>query len=111
MEKQFRNWSDLNSKPFNKNEVHPYTRCRGILMNGIETEATIFLNQLARHSNDMDVKRSVAATRRIEQQQQKALNWMIPASRTSRWRWSLRPGCARTSRTLIGNRVRAERRA
>lgn len=78
IEKQFRNWSDLNSKPFNKNEVHPYTRCRGILMNGIETEAAIFLHQFARHSNDMDVKRSVAATRRIEQQQQKAVNWMIP---------------------------------
>lgn len=80
IEKQFRNWSDLNSKPFDKNEVHPYTRCRGILMNGIEAEAEIFLHQFARHSGDIDVKRSIATTRRIEQQQQKAVNWMIPGN-------------------------------
>lgn len=78
IEKQFRNWSDLNTKPFNKNDVHPYTRCRGILMNGIETEAAIFLHQFARHSNDMEVKKNIALSRRIEQQQQKAINWLIP---------------------------------
>lgn len=78
MEKQFRNWSELNSKPFDKNKVHPYTRCRGILMNGIEVEAAIFLHQLARHATDLDFKRSLAAVRRVEQQQQKAINWLIP---------------------------------
>lgn len=82
IEKQFRNWQELNSKPFNKDEVHPYTRCRGILMNGIETEAAIFLHQFARHSNDMDVKRNIAASRRIEQQQQKAVNWLIPGNQS-----------------------------
>jgi hypothetical protein len=82
VEKQLRNWSDLNSTPFNKNEVHPYTRCRGILMNGIEVEAALFLHQFARHTGDMELKRNLAMTRRIEQQQQKAVNWMIPGNQS-----------------------------
>ncbi|MBI2400433.1 MAG: hypothetical protein HYV23_05165 [Deltaproteobacteria bacterium] len=82
IEKQFRNWSDLNSKPFNKDEVHPYTRCRGILMNGIETEAAIFLHQCARHTKDIEVKRNIAMSRRVEQQQQKAVNWCIPGNQS-----------------------------
>lgn len=82
IEKQFRNWSALNTKPFNKDEVHPYTRCRGILMNGIEVEAAIFLHQFARHTNDIDVKRNIAMSRRIEQQQQKAVNWCIPGDQS-----------------------------
>jgi hypothetical protein len=82
IEKQFRSWSELNTKPFNKDEVHPYTRCRGILMNGIEVEAAIFLHQFARHSNDIDVKKNIAMSRRIEQQQQKAVNWCIPGEQS-----------------------------
>ena len=82
IENQVTNWSNLNSKPFNKNEVHPYTRCRGILMNGIEVEAAIFLHQFARHTNDPDVKKDLALTRRVEQQQQKAINWLIPGDQS-----------------------------
>lgn len=81
IEKQFRNWSELNSKPFNK-DAHPYTKCRGILMNGIETEAAIFLHQFARHTKDIEVKRNIALSRRIEQQQQKAINWCIPGNQS-----------------------------
>lgn len=81
-DKQVKNWSDLNSKPFNKNEVHPYTRCRGILMNGIEVEAAIFLHQFARHTSDLELKKNLALVRRIEQQQQKAVNWMIPGNQS-----------------------------
>lgn len=81
IEKQFRNWSELNSKPFNK-DAHPYTKCRGILMNGIETEAAIFLHQFARHTKDIEVKRNIALSRRIEQQQQKAVNWCIPGNQS-----------------------------
>jgi rubrerythrin len=82
IEKQFRNWSELNSKPFNKEDAHPYTKCRGILMNGIETEAAIFLHQFARHTKDIEVKRNIALSRRIEQQQQKAVNWCIPGNQS-----------------------------
>jgi hypothetical protein len=49
LEKQFRNWSELNIRPYRKEEVHPYSRCRGIVMNGIEVGAVMFSHQMARN--------------------------------------------------------------
>ncbi|MEW6440135.1 MAG: hypothetical protein AB1640_04295 [bacterium] len=83
IEKQLLSWSKLNSKPYNKQEVHPYTRVRGIFMNGIETEAAIFGHQFARHTEDLDLKRKLALVRRTEQQQQKAINWLIPGNEST----------------------------
>jgi hypothetical protein len=80
LEKQLRQWEKLNTKPYSKDEVHPYSRARGILMNGIEVESAIFSHQFFRHCDDLDLKRKLAFTRRIEQQQQKAINWAIPAA-------------------------------
>lgn len=80
LEKQIRNWSELNVKPYDKNSVHPYTRTRVIFMNGIEVEAAIFGHQFARHVADLDLKRQLAMVRRAEQQQQKAVNWLIPGN-------------------------------
>jgi hypothetical protein len=79
IEKQIRNWSELNVKPYDKKQVHPYTRTRGILINGIEVEGAMFSHQFARNTTDPDLKRKLALTRRAEQQQQKAVNWSIPA--------------------------------
>ncbi len=83
MEDQFRSWDKLNVKPYNKDEVDPYTKCRIILMNGIEVEASMFLHQFARHTSDMELKRKLAAGRRIEQQQQKVINWFSPGNETA----------------------------
>ena len=80
IENQIRNWSELNVQPFDKHEVDPYTRCRVITMNGIEVEAIINSHQFARHTADLDLKRQLALTRRVEQQQQKAVNWLLPGS-------------------------------
>ncbi|MGA7270984.1 MAG: hypothetical protein WB239_07910, partial [Acidimicrobiia bacterium] len=82
IEKQLRSWSELNVKPYDKEKVHPYSRTRGILMNGIEVEGAIFSHQFARHTGDLELKRKLALTRRIEQQQQKAVNWLIPGNET-----------------------------
>jgi hypothetical protein len=82
LEKQFRNWSELNIKPYDKHSVHPYTRTRVILMNGIEIESAFFGHQFARHTADLELKRKLANVRRIEQQQQKMVNWLIPADET-----------------------------
>ncbi|RJP21661.1 MAG: hypothetical protein C4520_09490 [Candidatus Abyssobacteria bacterium SURF_5] len=79
LEKHLRNWSELNVKPYDKHSVHPYTRTRVILMNGIEVESAMFGHQFARHTADMELKRKLANVRRIEQQQQKAVNWLLPA--------------------------------
>ncbi|MEW5894941.1 MAG: hypothetical protein AB1650_04175 [Candidatus Omnitrophota bacterium] len=83
IEKQFKNWKELNTKPYDKDDVHPYARTAGILMNGIEFEAASFTHQFARHAKDMELRRRLAVVRRIEQEQQKMINWMIPGNESS----------------------------
>ena len=83
LEKQFRNWRDLNVTPYDKDAVHPYGRCRGIVANGIEVESIMFSHSLARNTIDPEVKRQLALVRRIEAQQQKAMNWLIPGDETT----------------------------
>jgi hypothetical protein len=83
LEKQLRSWRELNVKPYNKDDVHPYSRTRGILLNGIEVEAVMFSHQMARNTLDSQVKRELALLRRIEAQQQKAINWLIPGNETT----------------------------
>lgn len=81
LERQFRNWSDLNVAPFDTRNVDPYTRCRVIFMNGIEVEAIINSHQFNRHTADTGIKQNLAMVRRVEQQQQKAVNCSFPATR------------------------------
>jgi len=83
LEKQLRNWSELNVAPYNKREVHPYTRTRVIQMNGIEVESVLFSHQFARHCDNPEIKGNLALVRRIEQQQQKAVNWLIPGDESN----------------------------
>lgn len=40
IDKQMLAWSELNTATYDPQSVHPYTRTRGILMNGIETSTT-----------------------------------------------------------------------
>jgi hypothetical protein len=81
--KQLRNWRELNVEPYKKDQVHPYSRTRGILMNGVEVEAAMFSHQMARNTLDPELKKQLAMMRRIEQQQQKAINWMIPGDEST----------------------------
>jgi hypothetical protein len=83
LEKQLRNWSELNVQPYDKEQVDPYTRTRVIAMNGIEVESIIFSHQFARHTDNPEIKRTLALTRRVEQQQQKAVNWLTPGDETT----------------------------
>jgi len=83
VEQQLRNWSELNVQPYNKHEVDPYTRTRVITMNGIEVESIFFSHQFARHTADPDIRKYLAMTRRVEQQQQKAVNWLIPGNESA----------------------------
>lgn len=83
VEKQIRNWGEINTKPYDTNTVQPYTRTRGILMNGIEVESVFFYHNFHRHTDNMDLRRELAMVRRLEQQQQKMVNWAIPAEETT----------------------------
>jgi hypothetical protein len=80
LEKQFRNWSELNVTPYDKDNVEAYTQTRVITMNGIEVESVFHSHQFARHCPDNDIRRQLAAVRRVEQQQQKAVNWLTPGN-------------------------------
>ncbi len=83
IEKQVKTWSELETRPYDPKTVHPYTRARGILMNGIEVEGALFYHNFHRQARDMELRRQLSLVRRIEQQQQKMINWMIPASETA----------------------------
>ncbi|TDC08792.1 hypothetical protein E1267_09515 [Nonomuraea longispora] len=78
LDKQLRNWRELNVTPTDPDHADPYTRCRIITMNGIEVEAIMFNHHLARHCPDTDLKQHLARVRYIEAQQQKAVNWLLP---------------------------------
>ncbi len=83
LERQLRNWSELNSQPYDKDSIDPYSRCRVIVMNGIEVEAAMYSHQFSRHSANLELKRKLAMVRRVEQQQQKAVNWLIPGDEST----------------------------
>lgn len=83
LEAQIRNWRELNVTPYRKEEVHPYSRARGILLNGIEVEAVMFSHQMARNTLDSTVKKQLAMLRRVEAQQQKVINWLIPGDEST----------------------------
>lgn len=82
VEKQLRSWHEIVQKPFNKTEVDCYTRTRQILMNGIEVEAWNFKHAFARFSDDIEVKKFIAHTRRIEDMQQTTVNWLTPCDQS-----------------------------
>ena len=81
-EKQLRSWHKIAHRHFNKYEVDCYTRTRQILMNGIEIEAWNFKHNFARITDNEDIKRFLAETKRIEDMQQTTINWMAPADQS-----------------------------
>jgi len=76
-------WCTVYPTPYNKMTVDPYTKVRIILMNGIEVESTLFKHQFHRNCQNNDLRRELALSRRIEQQQQqKHINWLKPIDET-----------------------------
>ncbi len=71
-------WKTMAQKPYNKNEVDPFTRVRCILMNGTEYESVWFGHAFHRHSSDNDLRRTIALVRKNEQQQQKLIAGLKP---------------------------------
>ncbi|MBS4030683.1 MAG: hypothetical protein KGZ63_04590 [Clostridiales bacterium] len=75
-------WETVYPKPYSKEDVDPYTKTRIILMNGIEAEAAMFSHQFHRNCNNNELRRDLAMSRRIEQLQQKHINWLKPIGET-----------------------------
>ncbi len=78
IEKTFQNWQQLYPRSYNRREVDPYTKTRIILMNGTEFEANWFSHQLARHTDNNDLRREISLTRAIEKQQQIKISLLKP---------------------------------
>jgi hypothetical protein len=78
LDQQLRSWRELDVRPVDPDLSDPYTLCRIITMNGIEVESIMFSHNFARVCRDRDVTRRLAETRYVEQQQQKAVNWLLP---------------------------------
>lgn len=75
-------WATIYPTPYNKQTIDPYTKLRIILMNGIEVESVLFKHQFHRNCAHNDLRRELALSRRIEQQQQKHINWLKPIDET-----------------------------
>ena len=82
VEDQFRNWSELNVEPYDKRTVDPYTRTRVIFMIGIEVESILFSHQFARDTDNSEIKRALATSRRVDAEQQKAVNGLNSGDQT-----------------------------
>ncbi len=82
IEKQILDWKQLYPRVYDKMKVDPYTKTRIILMNGIEVDAALFGHNFHRNCDDNDLRRDLALVRRVEQQQQKEINWMSPGDET-----------------------------
>jgi hypothetical protein len=79
---QLRSWSELNVTPYDKREVDPYTRTRVILMNGIEVESILFSHQFHRMCDTPEIREALAMSRRVDSQQQKAVNGLNPGDQS-----------------------------
>ncbi|MGF7186816.1 hypothetical protein GGQ84_002949 [Desulfitispora alkaliphila] len=82
IEDGFMDWKTIYPKPYSKHDVDPYTKIRIILMNGIEVESIMFSHQFHRNCTDNNLRRELANTRRVEQLQQKHINWLKPIDET-----------------------------
>ncbi len=78
----FQNWASLYPKAYCKDETDAYTKVRIILMGGAEYEAVWFSHQFHRHCNNNDIRRQLAVSRRVEQQQQHQLACLKPTNET-----------------------------
>ncbi len=78
-DKIFTSWNKVLVKPYDKNEVDPYTRTRVILMSGTEFESVRLSNEITRHCANNDIRRRLAQMRRGEQIQQKRVASLKPA--------------------------------
>ena len=59
----YENWRQLYPRAYNKHEIDPYTKTRIILMNGTEFESNWFSHNLARHTDNNDLRREISVTR------------------------------------------------
>ena len=73
-----KSWKELTPRPYSKENTDPYTKTRIILAAGAEYEAVWFGHSFSRHCQNNDIRRELALSRRVEQQQQKRIAALKP---------------------------------
>ncbi|MHB1001709.1 MAG: hypothetical protein ACYC27_20920 [Armatimonadota bacterium] len=82
MNEQIMNWGEMIQSPYDKHNVDAYTRCRVILMNGIENNSVLTSHNIARMIGNEEINAQLSMIRRIDSQQQQTVNWLNPANQT-----------------------------
>ena len=82
IEEQFMYWKEIVKAPYDIKSVDAYTRTRVILMNGIENASVLMSHAIERMTVDPEIKRQMAAMRRVDSMQQQTINWLNPANQT-----------------------------
>lgn len=70
---------NLYPEAYDKNSTDPYTKTRIILSCGAEYEANWNSHQMLRHTDDIEIRRSISLVRFLEKQQQQYLAQLKPA--------------------------------
>jgi len=82
IEEQFMNWKEIVQPPYDKKSVDAYTRTRVILMNGIESASILMSHAMERMIEEPEIKRKMAAIRRVDSMQQQTVDWLNPANQS-----------------------------
>lgn len=78
LDSYFMSLTKMYPKAYNKKKTSPYSKCRVILLNGLEFESNWLMHQLSRNCADDEIRREVAVIRKQEQQQQKRISCLKP---------------------------------
>jgi rubrerythrin len=73
LEKQWRSFQEIVGKPYDKDSVDAFTRSRIIWMYGTETEQWYFYHNMARLTENEEIKKVITQIRRTEEQQRNHL--------------------------------------
>lgn len=82
IDEQWMSWSEMVKEPYDRDRVDAYTRCRTILMNGIENNSILMSHAMDRMLDNNEVKEKLAAIRRADSQHQTTVNWLNPADQS-----------------------------
>ncbi|GII26050.1 hemerythrin domain-containing protein [Planosporangium mesophilum] len=78
LERQTRDWRELDVSPIDAESVDPYVTSRIIAVNSVENEAIQFDYQIARNHADSDVRREMDYLGFLSEQQHRVANRLLP---------------------------------
>jgi hemerythrin superfamily protein len=78
LERQTRDWRELDVAPIDTESTDPYATCRIIAVNGVENEAIQFDYQIARNHADSDVRREMDLLGSLSERRHRVVDRLLP---------------------------------